>query len=91
MSALCQALPGMIQKYMKPENLVASQGQCCGHYRILAALCSQIYLGNCDLEEADTMLTAAIEYQMTLQGPLWLKDRLFLALIRDLAETSWEQ
>ena len=81
----------LIQKFVGGRNLRAPSGRLCKQYGALTSRLSRIYLGNGKLEEAEEMLTAAIEYQIVVQDLSWPKDRASLTLLEDFAETSWRQ
>ena len=81
----------LIQRFVDFASLEAPQGRLCEQYGALTPHLSRVYMGNGKFNEAEEMLTAAIEYQIVVQDLSWPKDRASLILLQDFAETSWRQ
>jgi ankyrin repeat protein len=79
----------MIHETMDRESVTPPDGYLCHQYGHIAARFAQYYLESRRHAEAETMLEAAIEYEMALQGSRWPSDKRSLDLIEALGSAYW--
>ena len=75
----------IIQRYIEPRKLNAPDGEHCHQYGRLMAHFAPLYLNSGHPLEGEYIFSQAIDYQRTMEGSFWPKDRKSLLLLKGLA------